>query len=204
MAEVRCVDGSVLTVLPEPCLGRDGVPYEVTLRLQRDGAPLGEVGERCGFFLAITAARLREARQGDPDAFPASGLEAGVRAWATDRGLQAEHVWPELARYLPRDRELFAFRSRDPDDVATAGELRVCLREERSWVPPADDGNRGRWDVRVRAVVEAWGGRDGGVRAVLDSHGLLGFLEALLADCAAIGVPYDGEAAGDGLRRPVG
>ena len=204
MAELRCVDGSVLAVLPDACVGRDGAPYEVTLRLLRDGAALGEVGERCGFFLAATAARLREARQRDPDAFPASGVEAGLRARAADQSLDEQQTWEELRRYLPRDREVFAFLARDPDDVAAGGELRVVLREERVWVAPEQQGDRGRWRLRWLAVVEAWGAGGVGVRAVLDSDGLLAFLDDLLADCAAAGVPYDGLQAMSGLRRPVG
>jgi hypothetical protein len=204
MAELRCVDGTVLSVLPVPCLGRDGVPYEVTLRLQAGGAPFGEVGERCGFFLATTAARLRVARQQDRDAFPTSGLEAGLRAWADDHGTDPEQAWTGFARYLPRDREVFAFQARDPDDVSSAGALRVLLREERSWVPPEQQTGRGRWQLRCLAVVEAWGSGGTGLRAVLDSGQLLAFLEQLLADCTAAGVPYDGVDAVRGVRRPVG
>jgi hypothetical protein len=204
MAELHCVDGSILSVLPVPCLGRDGVPYEVTLRLLRNGDALGDVGERCGFFVAMTAARLHDARSRDPHAFPASGLEAGLRAWAADAGMQEDSVWSELARYLPRDREVFAFRARDPDDVSAAGELRVLLREERVWVAPESEGQRGRWSLRCLAVVEAWGAGGTGLRAVLDSEGLQAFLDQLLADCAAAGVSYDGVQPVLGLRRPVG
>lgn len=200
MAELRCVDGSILTVLPVPCLGRDGVPYEVTLRLERDGREVGAVGERCGFFVAQTAARLRAA---GPDAFPRSGLEQGLRAWADDHDQDAGQAWSGFVPYLPRDREVLAFRSRDPDDLSAAGELRVVLREERSWVPPREDGGRGRWRLRRRAVVEGWDAGGRGVRSVLDSAGLLAFLEQLLADCAAVGVPYDVVAV-PGVRRPVG
>lgn len=198
MAELQCVDGSVLSVLPVPCLGRDGMPYEVTLRLDRDGVEVGAVGERCGFFVAQTAARLRAAAD-----FPQSGLEAGLRAWAQDRAQDADQAWSEFTRYLPRDREVLAFRSRDPDDVSAAGELRVVLREERSWVPPGRDGGGGRWRLRCLAVVEAWDAGGRGVRSVLDAAGLLAFLEQLLADCAAAGVPYD-DVAVPGVRRPVG
>lgn len=198
MADLRCIDGSVLSVLPEPCLGRDGVPYEVTLRLVRDGRQVGAVGERCGFFVAQTAARLRAA---GPEAFPHSGLEAGLRAWADDHEQDADQAWSSFARYLPRDREVLAFRCRDPDDVSVAGELRVVLRDERTW---ETDGGHGRWAHRSLAVVEAWDADGQGVRAVLDRAGLLAFLEQLLADCAAAGVPYDEVEAVDGLRRPVG
>ena len=204
MAEVRCVDGSVLSVLPVPVLDREGTPYEVTLRLLRDGAPFGEVGERCGFFVAHTAARLRSARQDDPDGFPHSGLEAGLRAWAQDRGVDADTAWSEVERYLPRDRELFAFRSRDPDDLTVAGELRVALHNERAWLPPAEDGGRGRWQLRCRAVVDAWGSGGLGVRAVLTSAELLALLEELVGEFALVGASYDGDAEVHGLRRPVG
>ena len=61
VADVTCVDGSVLSVLPEAVLDRDDVPYEMALRLLRDGEPFGVVGERCGFFLATVAARLARA-----------------------------------------------------------------------------------------------------------------------------------------------
>lgn len=202
MAQVTCVDGTVLTVLPVPVLDREGVPYEVTLRLLRDGRPFGEVGERCGFFLATTVARLRAARTAGAD-YPPGGVEAGLRAFAADEGRDASATWSALERYLPRDRDLFAFRSRDPDDLATAGELRVALREERAWVA-ATGGARGRWRLDCRAVLDAWGTGGAGVRAVLDSDGLLALLEALLVDCAGVGATYDAADPGDGLRRPVG
>ena len=202
MAEVRCVDGSRLTVLPVPVLDREGVPYEVTLEMRRDGEPFGEVGERCGFFLATTAARLRGAREAGLD-YPADGLEAGVRAWAADEGLDQARTWQAVQRYLPRDRELFAFRSRDPDDVAASGELRVALREERSWLP-ATDGPSGRGRLDGLAVLTAWGAAGTGVRAVLDSAGLLALLDALLADCASVGAVYPPADVAEGLRRPVG
>jgi hypothetical protein len=187
-----------------PCLGRDGVPYEVTLRLDRDGSQVGAVGERCGFFLATTAARLRAAREADPEAFPASALELGLRAWAADQGLDPDQAWSGFERYLPRDREVLCFRSRDPDDVSAAGELRVVLRHERSWLPPGDGQPRGRWRLRVVAVLEAWDAGGRGARAVLGGAELLEFLERLLADCATVGVPYDGVEAVQGVRRPVG
>lgn len=211
MAAVTCVDGSVLSVLPVPCLGRDGVPYEATLRLLRDGRAFGEVGQRCAFFLAASATRLREARaeHGD-DALAASPLESGLRAWLAadgdapadgDGGPQAG--WPALERYLPPDRELFAFLARDPDDVATAGELRARVRDERTWTDAAA-GRPGRWEHRRQVVLEAWGEDGTGVRAVLDSSALLRLLDALLAECAALGVGPDVEVDLRGVRRPVG
>lgn len=183
MARVDCTDGSRLTLLPVPVLDRDGVPYEVTLRLLRDDEPFGEVGERCGWFVAAAAERVRAS-----DGPPASTLESGLRAWARDADLDADAAWEQLQRYVPRDRELLALRSRDPDDLAASGELRVWLRRELTWVGGEP---RGRWQRQDRAVLDAWGDGGTGLRAVLDRAALLGLLDALLADCAAVGVTYD-------------
>lgn len=193
MAELRCADGSVLAVLPEPVLDRDGVPYEVSLRLLRDGQPFGQVGERCGYFLATTAARLRAARAAGEE-YPTSSIQAGVEAWAANTG--HEQPWTELQRYLPRDRELFCFRSRDPDDLRTAGELRVTFELERQWAAG--------WQVRCLAVVQAWGEGGTGLRAVLDSDQLLALLEQLVEDFAAVGARYPVEEDASPLRRPGG
>ena len=194
MAALTCVDGSVLTVLPAPVLDRNGVPYEVTLKLLRAGEHFGEVGERCGYFLASTAARLRAARSAGSD-FPSSSLEGGLQAWASDT--QATVTWEELQRYLPRDRELFCFRSRDPDDLSTEGELRATLHVEREWT------SRG-WELRHRAILEAWGDQGQGVRAILDSAGLLSFLSALVQEFAEVGATYGAGEDASRLRRPVG
>ena len=176
MAELRCTDGSLLGVRPVPVLDRDGVPYEVTLELELDGRPFGEVGERCGFFLTSAAALLREAG----DALPVSTLEQGVRAWAREEGANPDAVWRGLARRLPRDRELLALRARDPDDLASTGELRVVLSVERTF-------SGGQWRVRPRAVLEAWGAAGRGVRAVLDPAELRVLLDALAGEVAAVG-----------------
>ena len=197
MAEVTCVDGSVLGVLGVPVADRDGVPYEVTLRLTRNGEPFGEVGERCGYFVAGTAARLRVARGKDEQGFTESSVETGLRAWARDVDEDPDEAWHVLRRYLPRDRELFAFRARDPDDLATVGELRTTLEVERSW---AD----GRWSLRYLAVLQAWGPQGTGVRAVLTSADLQRFLDDLMADFAAVGATYDETDDASPLRRPVG
>ena len=196
MAVLSCVDGSVLGVLPVPVLDRHGVPYEVTLRLTVDGEAVGEVGERCGYFLASTAARLRAA-QAAGDEFPASSVEGGLRAWAADVGEEPDAAWTELQRYLPRDRELFCFRSRDPDDLASTGELRTTLQVQRHWTATG-------WTLRCLAVVEAWGDNGRGVRSLLDSHQLLAFLESLVQDFAQVGAAYEASEDGAGLRRPVG
>ena len=145
MADVTCVDGSTLSVLPVPVLDRHGSAYEVTLSLTRDGAPFGDVGERCGWFLTRTAAALRDA-----GGFPER---------------------PEGAR----DHELFCFRSRDPDDLGTVGELRAVVHDEHAWTAHG-------WEHRSRAVLSAWGAAGIGVQAVLTSEGLLAFLDALAAD----------------------
>jgi hypothetical protein len=199
VAELRCADGSVLTVRPVPVSGRDGAPYEVTLELLRDGVKFGDVGERCGYFLAGATARLRAAA---PD-FPPSSLEAGVRSWAMDERIEPDVAWMDLQHYLPRDRELFCFRSRDPDDLATAGELRVTLEDQRTWLP-ASDGGVGHWRIDCCAVVRAWGSGGVGIRAVLSSAELLSFLEALVAQFADVGATYADDEDGSTLRRPVG
>ncbi len=194
VANVTCVDGTVLTVLPVPVLDRDGVPYEVSLRLLRDGEPFGEVGERCGYFLASTAARLRAARAAGDD-YPASSVEAGVRAWAADREADGDAAWDDLRHYLPRDRELFCFRHRDPDDLSTVGELRATLEVERRWTEAG-------WELLCLTSLRAWGVT--GVRAFLDSDQLLDFLTSLVQDFADVGASYETQDDVTGMRRPVG
>lgn len=212
MADLRCGDGSLLGVHPEPVADRDGAAYEITLRLTRNSVPFGAVGERCGYFLASTAGRLAAARfDGSPvaarwpdldDRFPASSLEAGLRAWAADAELDPDEAWETVARYLPRDRDLFAFRSRDPDDIASSGELRCSLHGLRSWLPGGGEaGAGGRWRLSQRAVLDAWGPAGGGVRSVLTSGELAAFLADLLADCAAVGAVYAGGEDGVGQGR---
>jgi hypothetical protein len=195
----------VLSVRPLPVRDRDGMPYEVMLELLRDGAPFGEVGERCGYFVATTAARLRAARAGaaGDDAFPASSVEAGLRSWAVDEGADEDALWSTLQHYLPRDRELFCFRARDPDDLATVGQLRASLEEQRTWVPAAG-GRPGRWRLGCRVLLDAWGRGGIGVRAVLTSGQLLAFLENLVEEFAAVGAAYDAREDARSLRRPVG
>src|SRR5260370_42678794 len=96
MGKLRCVDGSVLTVVAVACCDRTGTPYEVTLDLRRGRKRFASVGERCGFRLSQLAASVTAARQDpeqatawpDPDdRFPepepgplgASGAGEGVR-----------------------------------------------------------------------------------------------------------------------------
>ncbi len=213
MAEVTCVDGSALGIHPVPVVDRDGTPYELTLRLTRDGAPFGDVGERCGWFLAAAARALRAAlRDGSAvstrwisvnDRFPASSVEGGLRAWAVDEQVDADAAWATLERYLPRDRELFAFRHRDPDDLTSAGELRCTVHAQRTWAAPVADGAAGHWQLSRRAVLDAWGDVGVGLRSVLTAPALDAFLYSLLAEAAAVGCVYedDGDIA---VRRPAG
>lgn len=160
--DVTCSDGSVLMVRPVPVLARDGVPYELTLELLLDGAPFGRVGERCGGLLAAAAARLRRP-------VPVSTLE---EALGPD--------WEALAPHLPRDRELFALRARDPDDLPTPGALRALVDVVRRWT------GRG-WEADVRVRLEAWGDDGRGVSAVLDVPGATALVEGLLREAATDG-----------------
>src|SRR6266702_136565 len=51
MGALRCVDGSVLTVVAVACSDRMGKPYEITLDLRRGRKPFASVGEREYFSL---------------------------------------------------------------------------------------------------------------------------------------------------------
>lgn len=184
MAEVVCVDGSVLSVLPVPRLDRRGAAYEVTLRLLLDGAPFGAVGECSGWRLARAASQVRAAQARDgTSALPVTGVDALLDG--AGRELSAFGGASELRRLLPRDRELLSLRSRDPDDGGGAGELRIWLRDDRTWVPGAD-GSPGRWATRSRAVVDSWGNAGRGVRCLLDAPALLALLDGLVTEAAAV------------------
>ncbi len=173
MAEVACVDGSVLTLLPVPRRDRSGTAYEATLRLLRDGEPFGEVGECSGWRLAHAAEQLRalQAERG-PGALPPAAHDAVV-------DLVGDGAWTTLRRLLPRDRELLSLRARDPDDGDPSGELRLWMREDRTW-HAGRDGAHGRWSLQAWAVLDAWGSQGVGVRALLDGPGLLRLLDALV------------------------
>ncbi|HVF21058.1 MAG TPA: hypothetical protein VNA14_12575, partial [Mycobacteriales bacterium] len=139
------------------------------------------------------------------DRFPMPSVEGGLRAWAVDQGLDDDATWTALERYLPRDRDLFAFRHRDPDDLASAGELRCSVQTERSWI--AGDGvagGGGRWQLACRAVLDAWGDAGVGVRAVLTAPELAAFLRALLDEAAVLGCEYDAAVDDVVVRRPAG
>ena len=184
MAEVVCVDGSVLTLLPVPKLDRTGAAYEVTLRLLRDGEPFGEVGECSRWLLARTAEQLRALQStAGADAFPPGAYDAVL-----DHGLVEDGDRTVLRRLLPRDRELLCLRARDPDDGEPSGELRLWVREDRTW-HDGRDGARGRWSLRARAVLDAWGSSGTGVRALLDGPALLRLLDQVVEEAGHTGVP---------------
>ena len=132
MGELRCVDGSVLSVTAVPCRDRTGQPFEITLSLARDSVPFASVGQRCGHQLAQLAGQLTDARLDpeqaaawpDPDdRFPRA---AGAASPAAGPG--------QLGSYLPGETEYFALRSRDRADLPGTGELRCVLRSSAVWV----------------------------------------------------------------------
>src|SRR5690349_10109731 len=151
MGALRCVDGSKLEVQPVPTRDRGGRPFEVRLELSHDGRPFGAVGEGCGFFLGRVAMRLDEARRDDS--------------------------WPDPDGRFP-EGELFAFAKHDRSEGD--GELRCVVRTTSQWVSQGDPYATGHWRVARRAVIEAWGHNGSGVRAVLTSEELAGFLREVL------------------------
>jgi hypothetical protein len=160
-----------LAVVPVASLDTGGTPYEVTLELRRDGDSFGAVGERCGYFLAELAERVRAARAEDSPQWP-----------------DPDDRFPEPVGNS-RDPELFSFRYRDRADVASTGELRCALRTSSIWLG-GQGSNKGRWRVARRAVIEAWGAGGRGVRAMLTSGELVGFLDGLLAEAERAGASY--------------
>lgn len=183
MAELVCVDRSVLSLLPVPKLDRRGVAYESTLRLLRDGEPFGDVGQCSGWLLARTAEALRTEQRG-ADRFP-------VADWSSVLA-SADGVSSVLRSVLPPDRELLCLRAREPDDGEGTAELRLWVREDRTW-QDGRDGARGRWSLRTSAVLDAWGSAGTGLRCLLDGEGLLALLDALLAESAATAAPLQAE-----------
>jgi hypothetical protein len=193
VGRLRCVDGSSLVVIPVPSRDRGGTPYEITLELERDGAPFGSVGERCGHVLAalsrlLAAARCDDSQQASAwpepdDRFPDPPLE---------RALRATGCGHDLGPHMPKERELFAFRCRDRGDLASTGELRCSLRTSCCWIAaqPSGANGTGQWRVARRAVVEAWGASGRGVRAVLTSGELAGFLTDVLREAERAGTSY--------------
>lgn len=186
MGQLRCVDGSLLGVAAVPCRDRLGQPYDLTLELVRDSQPFAIVGQRCGHQFASLAAEVQAAREDpeqvrswpDPDdRFPVPG--------AARLGAPAAGGPGEAAMFEPGECEYFTLRSQDRADLPGNGEMRCLLRSTARW--QADTGmtsgvSRGHWRLRRRAVLEAWGERGTGVRAVLTSAELVAFLDTVLRE----------------------
>ncbi|MGB6453655.1 MAG: hypothetical protein WBH47_04105 [Streptosporangiaceae bacterium] len=175
MGELRCVDGSVLSVEAVTCRDKVGRPYEITLNLARDSIPFAAVGQRCGYQLSrlaerVSAARIDPAQAAtwpDPDdRFPApvpgfpdpapAGDEPGPGSGA---GREARPPRPShlsagrSADYVPGDHEYFALRSRDRGDPPGSGELRCLLRSSAVWLGDcAGVGHHPRVTPRVAAT----------------------------------------------------
>lgn len=182
MGQLRCVDGSLLGVAAVPCRDRLGQPYDLTLELVKDSQPFAIVGQRCGYQLASLAAEVQAARE-DPEQ---------VRSWPDPddrfpvpgpRRLPARAC--ETAMFEPGESEYFTLRSQDRADLPGNGEMRCLLRSTARWqadTPMTRSASRGHWRLRRRAVLEAWGERGTGVRAVLTSAELVAFLDTVLSE----------------------
>jgi hypothetical protein len=191
MGELRCVDGSVLSVEAVTCRDKVGRPYEITLNLARDSVPFAAVGQPCGYQLSrlaerVTAARLDPAQAAawpDPDdrfpapvpaadqlpvsAGPAPGRAADPPTGParTGRGSSGRR-----ADYLPGDHEYFALRSRDRGDPPGPGELRCVLRSSAVWLGDcAGVGQQHRATARMTAT--GHGGWRLTRRAVIEAWG---------------------------------
>lgn len=206
MDALRCVDGSWLAARPvrgaDP--GRAAGPAQVTLELTRDGQPFALVGGRCRSSLTRLAARLAQAREDreqaaiwpDPDdRFPGPAGEPGP-----------------LRGFAAAGHELFALRSGravgaepdQPDGWLGGAELRAVLRSaaqqavlspaQTAWAPGVPDNGSAvpgvsdvvrsvdGWQLSRRVILEAWGARGTGVRAVLTSAELATFLDTVLSE----------------------
>ncbi|HUB41321.1 MAG TPA: hypothetical protein VMA72_20960 [Streptosporangiaceae bacterium] len=123
MGQLRCVDGSVLSVQAVACRDSAGRPYEITLRLARNSVPFAAVGQRCGYQFSELAERVSAARL-DPEQ---------AAAWPDpDDRFPGARGGPE-AGCLPGEHEYFTLRSRDRSDLPGAGELRCVLRSTAVW-----------------------------------------------------------------------
>ena len=183
MVELVCVDGSVLSLLPVPRVDRRGVPYESTLRLLRDGQPFGDVGQCSAWLLARTADALR-AEQRAAGRFPVPDWPALLAS--------PDGVSPVLRTALPRDRELLCLRAREPDDGEGTAELRLWVREDRTW-QAGHDGARGRWSLRTSVVLDVWGSAGTGLRCLLDGQALLALLDALVQESDGTAAPLQAD-----------
>src|SRR5262245_28535267 len=164
MGELRCVDGSLLSVAAVPCHDKAGRPYDVTLRLALDRRPFAIVGQRCAHQLATLAAQVHAARQDpelascwpDPDdrfPLPAASLRSAqaVRSHSVpiprdsvptlgDQPVdsaavsQAAPRQPGTADFQPGEQEYFSLRSRERGDLPGHGEVRCLLRSSARWL----------------------------------------------------------------------
>ncbi len=193
MGELRCVDGSVLSVEAVTCRDKVGRPYEITLNLARDSIPFAAVGQRCGYQLSrlaerVSAARLDPAQAAawpDPDDRfpapipadpipasdgPAPGTAGGPRPGPPRGGHGSSG---RRADYLPGDHEYFALRSRDRGDPPGPGELRCVLRSSAIWLGDcAGVGHHHRATPRMAAT--GHGGWRLTRRAVIEAWGSCG------------------------------
>lgn len=157
MTSLTCLDGRRLELLAVPVLDRTDQAYEAVLHLHLEGEPYAVVGERCRGVLAAAVSRGLASTQDD------ALRRAGLR--------------PADVPHLPRDRELLALRSRDPDDLPGDGALRVLLDVRRRF-------DRG-WQQHEVVILEAWGEQTG-VRAELDPSDYLDLLAATLTECERV------------------
>ena len=185
MVELRCVDGTVLTVVAVACHDRAGTPYEITLDLRRGRRPFASVGERCGFRLAQLAASVTAAREDpgqatawpDPDdrfpepwlCAPPGALPAGPEPGARSRGPEAVGVWGvsgEAVGVWGVPRENRAAPGRDPAGEAARAGFRPSEREYFS-LRSRDRGDlpgNGEFRCVLRDSAEWLGGRGRGTR----------------------------------------
>jgi hypothetical protein len=190
MGELRCVDGSVLSVEAVTCHDKVGRPYEITLNLARDSVPFAAVGQRCGYQLSRLAERVSAARLDpvqaatwpDPDdrfPVPACTDHFGVSGWA-DRGSGAGPAagtariggddGGRSAHHVPSDHEYFTLRSRDRGDPPGPGELRCVLRSSAVWL--GDCAGIGQYQrTTSRMAVTGHGGWRLSRRAVIEAWG---------------------------------
>jgi hypothetical protein len=178
VAEVTCVDGSVLTLVPVPVTDRTGTAYEVTLRLLRDGVPFGDVGECCGWRLARTADQLRDLQE----LGPGSGRTPSRRGPTTPSSTTA---WSGTATgrscgvCCPATGSCCAC-ARGTPTTATPRASCACGCARTAPGTRAAALSAGRWSLRTRAVLDAWGSGGTGVRALFDGRSLLELLDRLL------------------------
>jgi hypothetical protein len=190
MGELRCVDGSVLSVQAVTCRDKVGRPYEITLNLARDSVPFAAVGQRCGYQLSrlaerVSAARIDPAQAAawpDPDdrfpapvaspldPSPANGDPGPASAGAAEPS-RSSHVSSGRSDYYPPgDHEYFALRSRDRGDPPGSGELRCVLRSSAVWLGECA-GAHHHQRVTPRPAAAGHGGWRLTRRAVIEAWG---------------------------------